>query len=134
MLTGQITEFTGLSNHRRLINSVPVAISLWLFISLPSCSPLKKELRQLDNNPTFAQSFTGFVLFDPESNRTLYNHQGNKYFTPASNTKLLTFYLASQILVDSLPAFEYKIHQDPVWLWGTDDPSFQNPEWLTHRS
>jgi len=117
-----------LSNHRRLINSLSVATSLWLLISLFSCSPLKKELRNLDSNPRFADSFTGFILFDPESSQTLYNHQGNKYFTPASNTKLLTFYLASQILGDSLPAFEYRIQQDTVWLWGTGDPSFLNPD------
>jgi D-alanyl-D-alanine carboxypeptidase/D-alanyl-D-alanine-endopeptidase (penicillin-binding protein 4) len=92
------------------------------------CSPLKKNLKHLDQNQTFAHSFNGFVLFEPENNQKLFDHQGSKYFTPASNTKLFTFYLANKILGDSIPAFEYRIQGDSIWLRGTGDPSFLNPD------
>ena len=87
-----------------------------------------RSLNDLDTNPVFKDSFTGFVLFDPEKNDTLFNHQGAKYFTPASNTKLFTFYVANRILDDSLVAFRYQLKGDSIWLWGTGDPSFLNPD------
>ena len=110
----------------------PYIFLVWLLI-INSCSPVNKSLKKLDQNPVFANSFTGFVLFDPEANQILYDHQGSKYFTPASNTKLFTFYTANRILGDSIPAFEYVEQGDSIWLWGTGDPSFLNPE-LTSSS
>ena len=101
---------------------------LFPVLYLTACSPLKKSLNNLDQNPVFAHSFTGFVLFDPENHQVLFEHQGSKYFTPASNTKLFTFYMANRILGDSIPAFEYHIKGDSIWLLGTGDPSFLNPE------
>ena len=106
----------------------PQLLLLILLLIYSSCSPLKKSLNNLDQNPVFSNSFAGFVLLDPENNEILYNHQGSKYFTPASNTKLVTFYLANRILKDSIPAFEYLQQADSIWLWGTGDPSFLNPE------
>jgi D-alanyl-D-alanine carboxypeptidase/D-alanyl-D-alanine-endopeptidase (penicillin-binding protein 4) len=99
-----------------------------IFLGITACSPLKKSLKNLDENTVFANSFTGFVLFDPENNEVLFDHQGSKYFTPASNTKLFTFYAANQILGDSIPAVEYTARGDTIWLWGTGDPSFLNPD------
>ncbi len=105
--------------------------SLILFITiviLTSCSPLKKSFKKLDQNPVFANSFSGFVLLDPETNQVLLDHYGSKYFTPASNTKLFTFYVANRILGDSVPAFSYEMQGDSIWLWGTGDPSFLHPD------
>ena len=76
----------------------------------------------------FKDSFTGFVLYNPEDKQILFDHHGSKYFTPASNTKLFTFYVANRILGDSIPAFTYRTEGDTVWLWGTGDPSFLNPD------
>ena len=93
-----------------------------------ACNSLKQSLKNVGENPVFIDSFTGFVLFDPEDNKILFEHQGSRYFTPASNTKLFTFYTANKILGDSIPAFEYKISGDSIWLWGTGDPSFLHPD------
>ncbi len=113
-----------LANNTTAGFGLPTLIMLGLLLVVFSCSPLKK----LHQNPTFANSFTGFVLFDPEKNQVLFEHQGSKYFTPASNTKLFTFYTANRVLGDSIPAFQYRSHGDSIWLWGTGDPSFLNPE------
>ena len=128
-LPEQITEINGLSNyllstHRFPIISVLFVVSLWFL----GCSSLKKSIRELDHNPVFKDSFTGFVLYDPENKQVLFDHHGSKYFTPASNTKLYTFYVANRILGDSIPAFVYRTEADSVWLWGTGDPSFLNPD------
>ena len=44
----------------------------------------------------------GISIFDPAANKYLYNYQGDKYFVPASNTKLPTCYAAMKYLGDSL--------------------------------
>ena len=49
----------------------------------------------------------GISIFDPAANKYLYNYQGDKYFVPASNTKLSTFYAAMKYLGDSLVGLRY---------------------------
>lgn len=67
---------------------------------------------------------TGFVLYDLEKNETVYDFNGAKYFTPASNTKIFTLYASLKILGDSVPAIEYVQRNDSLIFWGTGDPSF----------
>jgi D-alanyl-D-alanine carboxypeptidase/D-alanyl-D-alanine-endopeptidase (penicillin-binding protein 4) len=91
---------------------------------LVACTPkgfLKKELASSEKK---FKEHIGFMLYDPESKRTLFEFNSDKYFTPASNTKIFTFYTALQILGDSVPALKYKVTQDSLIFWGTGDPSF----------
>ncbi len=92
----------------------------------------RKAHRQLDNliegSPLFSSSFTGFALYDPTTDRMLYQHQADKYFTPASNTKIYTFYTALEVLGDSLPLLHYQKLGDSLLIWGTGNPIFLHPD------
>ncbi|MDQ3289996.1 MAG: D-alanyl-D-alanine carboxypeptidase [Bacteroidota bacterium] len=84
--------------------------------------------KQLEQSPVFAQNFTGFALYDLDSSKMVLMHNADKYFTPASNTKILTFYAGLKILRDSIPTFRYTIQHDSLIFWGTADPTLLHPD------
>ncbi|RYE21314.1 MAG: peptidase S13, partial [Sphingobacteriaceae bacterium] len=65
-------------------------------------------------------------LFDSDKKKMIYAENETKYFTPASNTKLFTFYTSLQLLGDSIPGLRYVERNDSLIFWGTGDPSFLN--------
>lgn len=105
------------------MRAVPVVIAL---VILTSCSPLTRGRlnKTFDETERRFNDHTGFVLYDIEKNRTVYDFNGSRYFTPASNTKIFTLYAALKILGDSVPALEYVQRNDSLIFWGTGDPSF----------
>lgn len=81
---------------------------------------IKKDIITLEND---FQDHTGFVLFDPEKDKFLVDYQGHQYFTPASNTKILTFYASLNTFPDSLTGIHYVQRKDSLIFWGSGDPS-----------
>ena len=91
-----------------------------------ACSPAKKLglKKAFESSEEKFQDHKGFVLYDLDENRTIYAFNSNRYFTPGSNTKILTFYTSLRLLGDSVPALKYIERNDSLIFWGTGDPSF----------
>lgn len=106
------------------------------FIST-SCSSLQKTKKEIGYElleaPEFKHGFSGLAVYDPVLRKMLYTHNADKYFTPASNTKLLTLYTGLKMLGDSLPGIKYTIKGDSLIFRGTGDPSFLNPDLPTSK-
>ena len=93
---------------------------LAFFISGCKSAYIKKSLTHASDS---LQHHTGFVLYDPIKKKSLVSINGDKYFTPASNTKIFTLYAGLKILGDSVPALRWISRNDSLIFWGTGDPS-----------
>ncbi len=96
---------------------------------LLSCSHgLQKNLiKQVSRAEGELQHHIGIMVTEPATGKIVFEWKADKYFTPASNTKVLTFYTCLQVLGDSLPAIRYRQNNDSLIFQGLGDPSFLNP-------
>ncbi len=74
--------------------------------------------------PFYQNQFTGIYVYDINADKEVYNYNGDKYFTPASNTKIFTLFTGLTMLSDSIPAFKYAVNKDTITIQGTGDPTF----------
>ena len=122
------------NSFHRFQNMVAICLCILLFAS---CSVQKQiaKFAQNDilNKKELQTAHIGISLFDPASNTFLYNYQGDKYFVPASNTKLPTCYAAMKYLGDSLISFYKKDTPDELMLIPAGDPSFLHPDFPNQR-
>ncbi|WP_233266015.1 D-alanyl-D-alanine carboxypeptidase/D-alanyl-D-alanine-endopeptidase [Formosa sp. L2A11] len=94
-----------------------------------SCKSAKtnKAITKTISSPLYDNQFTGIMVLDPETNDTIYKHQAEKYFIPASNTKIATLFSALTLLKDSVPAFYYEKLEDTLIIKGIGNPTFLHP-------
>lgn len=112
-----------------------LAISFFLY----SCTVFKqinKSAKQdVINAPALQTAHTGICIYEPATGKYWYNYQGNKYFVPASNTKLATCYAAMKYLGDSLVGLRYGVPEEKwykehtVILQASGDPTFLHSDY-----
>lgn len=107
----------------------PFLLLVLVFLIL-ACSPIKKAYfnNHFHNEENLFQHHIGFALYDLENEEFIYQHNADKYFTPASNTKIFTLFGSLNLLGDSIPGIEYIVNGDSLIFWGTGDPSLLNSE------
>ena len=93
-----------------------------------ACKPnqiiAKKVAKEFKNSTMLGKYQVGFALYDMAGSEMIFQKDADKYFTPASNTKLFTFYAGLKIAPDSIPSLRYIEKGDSLIFWGTGDPSF----------
>src|SRR5471030_1154492 len=105
---------------------VILVFSLLAYPNFAGASHIKKrKIKKLFKHSAILNDhFTGFALYDLDDKKMIFELNADKYFTPASNTKLFTFYTCLKMLGDSVPALKYAVKGDSLIFWGTGDPSF----------
>ncbi len=103
-------------------------IAYFLFFSLiVGCSSTKRSIQKsaqkVFDSSFYDNQFTGFLVVNSQNKDTLLNFNGEKYFTPASNTKIFTLFAAKTLLSDSIPALKYIAQNDTLYIEGTGDPT-----------
>ena len=82
----------------------------------------------LIRDSSLMQAHVGIAVQDPETGKFLYQYQSDKFFTPASNTKIFSAYAAMKYLPIKLPAAILTDMDTAVLVTPTGDPSFLHPE------
>ncbi|HVI45919.1 MAG TPA: D-alanyl-D-alanine carboxypeptidase [Chitinophaga sp.] len=79
------------------------------------------------------QAHVGISIYEPATGKYWYQYQDDKYFTPASNTKIFSLYTGLKILGDSLPGIRYYENDTALFVKGMGDPSFLHPDFQLQR-
>lgn len=121
-----------------------ITVVVVFFIFLASCSTQKQTNRSvitniidsaanaLINSKELSTAHVGIAVYDPATNKYLYSYQSNKYFIPASNTKIITCYTAMKYLGDSLVGLRVDDCQNSLLLHPTGDPTLLHPDFKTN--
>ncbi len=91
----------------------------------------KEADRKVLHSAALQNAHVGISIFDTESNKYLYNFQGDKYFVPASNVKIPTCYAAMKYLGDSLLGLKYIETDSLLYISPTGDPTLLHRDFKT---
>lgn len=108
-----------------------------IVIDFSSCSSTKQiekaAIEDVLSDSALQSAHIGISVFDATANKYLYNYQGDKYFIPASNTKIITCYAAMKYLGDSLVGAKIFNDDGNIYLIPTADPTFLHPDFPNQK-
>src|SRR5699024_8105484 len=70
-------------------------------------------------------------IYNETDQRIVYSHNADRYFTPASNTKLFSLYAGLTYLGDSIPGLFIHENDTAIFLRPAGDPTLLHPEFKT---
>ena len=100
----------------------------------PTAEKLPWLRNLLDSSAVLRPHAVGLVLADANTSEILFARNEAKYFTPASNMKLFSFYAGLKLLPDSLPSLRYFSRGDTLFFQGTGDPTFLHGDVPSRRA
>ncbi len=111
--------------------------ALFTLLILSSCSTTKQISKQakaiLLKDTAIRQGHIGISIYEPATGNYWYNHDAEKYFVPASNTKLFSLYAGMKYLGDSLVGLRFQNNSSTdINIFPTGDPSFLHPDFINH--
>jgi len=118
----------------KICSSLFVCICVLLLVSCTANKKIGKLAKaEVLTKKEMATAHIGISIMDAGTGKYLYNYQGDKYFVPASNTKIPTCYAAMKYLGDSLIGLKYAaINDSTILLKGTGDPTLLAREYMQH--
>src|SRR6185436_8248695 len=106
-----------------------ISYSLFVFTS---CSVSKKISNKANSilikDSAISKGHIGISIYEPATGKYWYNHDAEKYFVPASNTKLFSLYAGMKYLGDSLVGARVEERWNGIYIYGTGDPTFLHPD------
>ncbi len=121
-------------------NLILLLTILLLTFSCKTAKKLPTKVNHLDTiiktSDSFNNGFTGIALYDPKKKEMLLEQHADKYFTPASNVKILTCYTALKTLEETPSGLRYQVNEEGTVFRGTGHPGFLNNQFeeSTHSS
>ena len=79
------------------------------------------------DQPGLRAAQVGISLYDPATSTRIFDYQGDKYFMPASNTKLFSLYAGLKYLGDSLVGIRYSMTDTALFIIPAGDPTLLHP-------
>ena len=95
------------------------------------CLPENSSLKKFLDTKELRSAHVGVYVYDDSSKKVIADYQSDKYFVPASNTKLFSLYAGMKYLGDSLPGVRYIENDTALFIFPTGDPSFLHPDFQT---
>jgi D-alanyl-D-alanine carboxypeptidase/D-alanyl-D-alanine-endopeptidase (penicillin-binding protein 4) len=121
-----------MKNNKLYLFAKFFAASLIAAVLLNACSVSKQINKNVSKNllsdSVIASGHIGISIYEPSTGKYWYNYNADKYFIPASNTKLFTLYAGMKYLGDSLVGMKYAENDSAIFLTPTGDPTFLHPD------
>ncbi|WP_081652401.1 D-alanyl-D-alanine carboxypeptidase/D-alanyl-D-alanine-endopeptidase [Cyclobacterium qasimii] len=109
--------------------TLPMKHCKWLCLLFFFSCTVQKINKTVRTSDVFEKGHMGFMLYDPAKDKTLVKLNEAKYFIPASNTKIFTFYTSYKALGDGyINGLNYTHKGDSLIFWGNGDPSLLHPD------
>lgn len=122
--------------NRRMDRIGKLTLLVIAVLQFSACSVQQQLQKAANKNIINANELSGahigIHVYDPVSNTNLFSYQSNKYFVPASNTKIVTCFAALKYLGDSVAAAQLISTDSGVHVYATGDPTFLQPEYASH--
>jgi serine-type D-Ala-D-Ala carboxypeptidase/endopeptidase (penicillin-binding protein 4) len=105
----------------------PTLFTLFLLLSTAACS-VRQAQKTLLADPALKGAHVGVAVYNASKEKWVDRHLSDLYYTPASNTKILSTYLGMRFLGDSIPGWKMAENKDSIFLLPLGDPSFLHPD------
>ena len=117
---------------KKLSNLTQLLIINYSLLILTSCSVPQKISRSANNlvlkDSSLLTAHVGISIYEPATGKYWFNYQGDKYFVPASNTKIPTCYAAMKYLGDSLKSYMVSENDTLLIITPSGDPTLLHPD------